>query len=257
MMLTTLLILFVTGILCGVMNALAGGGTFIAFPVLIFLGLPPISANATATVGVWPGTLATMFAYRRELALHVRRLPMEALLVLIGSAVGAIIVLHISNPAFIHLVPYLLLMATLLFTFRNQIVMSMRLVPGTKPSLLYMSACIAFLMLIALYGGFFGAGMGILLLAYLGMSGMHHMHEMNAVRSTLGLASGTISLVIFAFSGVVGWLHALALGLGAMSGGYLGAYYARRLPQAWSRNCVIAIGWGMTLYFFWKTWKTL
>ena len=252
MPLTTILILLIAGIISGGLNAVAGGGSFVAFPVLIWLGLSSIEANATATLAVWPGTFATMFAYRKELASHTKKLPYFISLSILGGAIGALLLLHISSTHFARLVPYLLLAATLLFTFRTRLMVWIGQMGHSSSSLLYRILMVTLFVAICIYGGFFGAGMGILLLALLGLMGMHHMHEMNALRSCSGLCANSIAILLFAASGIILWPHALVMALGTIIGGYGGAYYARRLPQSWSRKAVIMIAWGMTGYFFLK-----
>lgn len=226
------------------------------FPTLIFLGLLPIEANATATLAVWPGTFATMYAYRRELRVHSSRLPLVVALSVGGGVIGALLLLHISNDAFVQLVPYLLLIATLLFTFRTLLLKTTQTLfvhsAGVTKSLWYSAFTLGLFMLIAIYGGFFGAGMGILLLALFSIMGMQNLHEMNALRSCSGLCANSIAIVLFLSSGIIAWPQALIMAVGGVIGGYGGAYYARSWPQSWTRNAVILIGWSMTLYFFGK-----
>lgn len=252
-------LLFVAGVISGGLNAVAGGGSFIAFPALIWVGLLPINANATATLAVWPGTLATMFAYRRELATHTRKLPLYITLSILGGLIGAMILLHISNATFANLVPYLLLAATLLFTFRRQLIswvhaLSMRYA-GRSTLPLYSMLMIILFIAISVYGGFFGAGMGILLLALFSLMGMQNLHEMNALRSCSGLCANSIAIALFSASGIIMWKQAFAMAIGGVLGGYGVAHVALRLPQSWSRYAVIIIAWGMTGYFFWKQYN--
>jgi len=257
MTLTETAVLAGTGFLSGLMNSIAGGGSFLAFPVLMFLGLLPINANATSTVALWPGTLSTMIAYHQELWLQKKRLPVLITLSIIGGAAGAITVLHISNDSFIRVVPYLLLIATLMFTFRPQIINWIRARAhrsdeevSVSQLFIFFTFCLAFIL--SVYNGFFGAGFGIMMLAALGLMGMHHMHEMNAVRSCCGLVSNTVALIIFIVSGLVSWPHVFFMAGGAVIGGYGGAKMARTMPPDHVRRMVIILGWGMTTYFFWK-----
>jgi len=253
---TDITLLFFAGVVSGVLNALAGGGSFVAFPVLILVGLLPIEANATATLAVWPGTFATMFAYRKELVTHTKKLPFFISLSVVGGMIGAAMLLHISNAAFANLVPYLLLAATLLFTFRTRLIAGINKV-SSHEGYSYISPFYSIIMAIlfvaiSIYGGFFGAGMGILLLALFSLMGMHNIHEMNALRSCSGLCANSIAIIMFGFAGIILWPQALVMAVGGIIGGYGGAYYALRLPQVWSRNAVVVIAWSMTIYFFWK-----
>lgn len=259
MTLTNVLILLSAGLISGLMNSVAGGGSFVAFPALIFLGLSPIMANATATLAVFPGTFATMFTYRNELLVHKDKLPSFILISLIGGAIGALILLHVSNTTFASLVPYLLLTATLLFTFKRRLTKFIHIMSnhyeGKKVSVLYSALMMILFIAIAIYGGFFGAGMGILLLALFSLMGMHSIHEMNALRSCSGLCANIIAIILFGSHGIIIWQDAAIMAIGGIIGGYFGAYYALRLPQIWSRNAVITIGWCMTIYFFWKQYS--
>jgi len=224
----------------------------VAFPALMWLGLSSIEANATSTLAVWPGTLATMLAYRRELRTHTRKLPYFIALSLIDGGIGAVLLLHMPTSVFTRLVPYLLLAATLLFTFKTRLISWIGSIGHDTSSPWYRCITVTLFIAICVYGGFFGAGMGILLLALFGMMGMHHLHEMNALRSCSGLCANSIAIVLFASSGIILWPQAIVMGIGCIIGGYAGAYYALRLPQAWSRLAVITIAWSMTVYFFWK-----
>jgi len=202
-----------------------GGGSFVAFPVLIFLGLSPIEANATATLAIFPGTFATLFTYRNELLLHKEKLPFYISLSTIGGAVGALILLNISNVTFSSIVPYLLLVATLLFTFRARLI---RLINkftkksgGARGGGAYHAFMVFLFIAISIYGGFFGAGMGILMLALLSLMGMHNIHEMNALRACTGLFANIIAIILFGMSGIIMWKDAAIMALGCIAGGFL------------------------------------
>lgn len=254
MSITEIALLLGAGIFSSALNAVVGGGSFITFPTLIFLGMPPIQANATSTVALWPGTLASLWAQRRELAKNTKKLPVFVPLSLLGGGIGAFVVIHISNDHFAGIVPYMLLVATLLFTFRPQLI---RWVLGFSARkglgvVSYWSAVVITQLLISIYGGFFGAGMGIMFLAFLGMIGMHNMHEANAVRNCSGACINSIATLIFIASGKVIWLHMAIMCAGAMVGGYFCAHYARKLPSEWLRKAVVVIAWVMTICFFWK-----
>lgn len=252
------LILLLVGLTSGLMNSLAGGGSFVLFPTLVFLGLQPIAANATATLALLPGTFTTMYTYRKNLVVHNKQLITYIAISIAGGAFGAMLLLRTSNTDFAKMVPYLLLTATLLFTFRMQILLWIRKISrNTEPdslnnSLPYRIIMMILFVAICIYGGFFGAGMGIMTLALFSLMGMQNLHEMNALRSCIGLCANVIAALMFCTSGVIAWQHALIVAIGAVFGGYFGAYYALKLPQSWSRNAVVIIGWVITIYFFRK-----
>ena len=245
-------ILVSSGLVSGAMNSLAGGGSFVAFPVLVFLGLLPIEANATATFAVFPGTVSTLFIYRKELLKHKEKLPFYISLSTIGGAFGALLLINISNESFATIVPYLLLMATLLFTARPVINKITRQRVVGSGSVAYRALMILLLIAICIYGGFFGAGMGILMLALLSLMGMQNIHEMNSLRACVGLFANIIAIVFFGISGLIQWQYAAIMAIGCILGGYFGAHYALKLKPSISQMIVIIIGWSMTVYFFWK-----
>src|SRR5947199_1089948 len=248
-------VLFVAGILGGTLNSVAGGGSFITFPTLLFTGVPPINANATSTVALWPGSVASTSAYRKELAKQERvRLLVLSGTSLIGGVLGAILLLRTSQTTFVQLVPYLLLMATVLFAFSAPITNRLRRrnietkETGTSWSGL---VGIAFLQLIiAVYGGYFGGGIGILMLATLGLMGMENIHEMNALKTLLTTFINGVAVIIFIIRGIVVWPQAIVMVIGAIIGGYTGAYFARKIDPRLIRGFVILVGVSMTIYFF-------
>jgi uncharacterized membrane protein YfcA len=249
-----IVLLVVAGVLAGIMNAVAGGGTFLTFPALVFIGVPSISANQTSTVAVFPGQVASFWAYRNILAAETRTVLVLGLTSLIGGSVGAIILLHLSSASFDRLVPWLLLFATLAFAFGNAIRrrLGWRLVSESSTGIgwapLIKAAGIQFV--IGIYGGFYGAGAGILELAVLDMLGLENIHLANALKVILTTAFNTLALLIFIVVGKIFWPEALIMGAATVAGGYGGAWVAQRLPQFWVRRFVIAVGATMTCYFF-------
>jgi uncharacterized protein len=247
-------VLVVAGVLAGIMNAVAGGGTFLTFPALVFTGIPSVAANQTSTIAVFPGQVASFWAYRNILAAEKRTVLVLGVTSLIGGAIGAFILLHMSNSSFDRLVPWLLLCATLAFAFGNRLRrrLGIRLVsqPGGEIawSPLLKAACIQ--LVIGIYGGFYGAGAGILELAVLDMLGLENIHLANALKVILTTAFNTLALVIFVAVGRIFWREALIVGVATITGGYGGAWVAQRLPQSLVRLFVIAVGATMTLYFF-------
>ncbi len=248
-----ILILFIAAILGGTLNAVAGGGTFITLPALIFTGVLPINANATSTVALWPGSVASTGAYRQELMKQKRSL---VLLLsgtsLIGGILGAELLLSTSQSTFVKLLPYLLLVATVLFALSGPITARIRerRVQNSRTSWLTIVGISLLQFVIAIYGGYFGGGIGILMLATLGLMGMENIHEMNAMKTLLTTFINGVALVLFIIRGIVAWPEAIVMIIGAIIGGYGGAYYARRLDPRLVRWFVIAVGVVMTIYFF-------
>lgn len=243
-------LLFFAAMAAGALNSVAGGGTFIAFPALIFAGVPPIAANATCTIAVWPGALASVLAYRQELKLHQKKLPLMFAVSLIGGAIGAVVLLSTPAQTFEFLIPWLLLVATLLFIGSPYITRYLQTHPNQQILPLWCSILIQ--LCIAFYGGYFGAGIGILMLAMLSLLGMTHIHEMNALKTVLGSAINGVAVIVFIMSGVVVWKFAIVMVFGAVAGGYLGAHFARKIPKERIRLLVACIAMAMTAYFFLK-----
>jgi uncharacterized protein len=246
-------VLFIAAILGGTLNAVAGGGTFITLPSLIFTGVPPTNANASSTVALWPGAIASIWAYRKELAKQRRSI---ILLLggtsLIGGVLGAELLINTSQSTFVKLLPYLLLVATVLFALSGPITTRLRKnAPAKKRQSWLMLVGIALLQLvIAIYGGYFGGGIGILMLATLGLMGMEDIHEMNSMKTLLAATINGAAVVIFVMRGVVVWPQTILMMVGAIIGGYGGAYFARKIDQRWVRGFVIVVGVSMTIYFF-------
>jgi uncharacterized protein len=248
-----ILILFIAAIFGGTLNAVAGGGTFITLPALIFTGVLPINANATSTVALWPGSVASTGAYRRELMKQKRSLViLLSGTSLLGGILGAELLLSTSQSTFVKLLPYLLLLATVLFALSGPITARIRerRVQNNRTSWLALAGIALLQFVIAIYGGYFGGGIGILMLATLGLMGMENIHEMNAMKTLLTTFINGVALVLFIIRGVVVWPLAIVMIIGAIIGGYGGAYYARSLDPRVVRWFVIAVGVVMTIYFF-------
>ncbi|WKW11141.1 sulfite exporter TauE/SafE family protein [Pseudogemmatithrix spongiicola] len=232
------------------MNAVAGGGTLVTFPALVALGVPPITANATSTVALWPGTMASMWGYRAELSGGRRWATAFAVPSFAGGVVGALLLLQTPEKRFAAIVPWLILGATALFIAQKPLMMALaerggvrREIAGADGHLLPPSA--AFLLYqfgVAVYGGYFGAGAGILMLAALGLMGLTNIHQMNGLKNWGGGVMNLVAVIIFALSGVVIWPVALAMALGAGIGGIGGSLLAQRVGQVWVRRSVVAIG---------------
>jgi len=247
-------LLFVAAMLAGVMNSVAGGGTFVTFPTLIFTGVPPIPANATSTIAVWPGSLASVGAYWKKLPRTNTILLPLTLVSIAGGLLGALVLLNTPQATFMHLVPYLFLVATLLFTFGKKISGGLGgiLKSGQPLSGLAIGGAMLVQFVIAIYGGFFGGGMGILMLALLAMIRMEDIHSMNAVKNLLAAAINGAAVVAFVVGGAVRWPQAIVMIAGAVLGGYGGAHLAQKLDPKLVRGFVIVVGFGMTAYFLWR-----
>ena len=250
------ILLFLSAALAGAINSIAGGGSFIAFPALIFTGVPPINSNAMCSVALFPGSLASIGGYRLELIEERKILPLMILTSIVGGIAGAVIMLKTPPNTFMELVPYLLLIANLLFIFGPRITASFRNRNAEKGTNRFrlLTGTIILQLFIALYGGFFGAGMGIMMLAALTLMGMDNIHKMNAFKVVLGSCINGIAAIIFISAGVILWLQACVMIIGAVIGGFWGAYYARKYDPAKVRIIVILIGSAMTLYFFAKVY---
>jgi uncharacterized protein len=246
--------LFFAAILGGALNAVAGGGSFITFPSLLFTGVPPIPANATNTVALWTGINASGSAYRRRLNVPLRVVVPLAATSLMGGLGGAFLLLRTPAHTFMRVLPWLLLGATLLFLSGRRLAGQGRSKIGHQASPKAIVAAALCQFFIAVYGGYFGGGMGIVILAMLSAAGMADIHAMNALKSVLSSAVNGIAVIAFIVARAVYWPQGLVMIGGAIVGGYFGAHYALRLPGAWVRRFVILIGAGMTLYFFWKAY---
>lgn len=237
------------------MNAVAGGGTLITFPALVALGVPPIVANATSTVALWPGTMSSMWGYRRELAGARRWATAFAVPSFAGGIVGALLLLQTPEKRFAQLVPWLILGATALFMAQRPLMRLLanagsvrreiagadgHLLPPTASFLIYQFA-------VSVYGGYFGAGAGILMLAALGLMGLTNIHQMNGLKNWGGGVMNLVAVVIFAVSGIVNWPIALAMAVGAGIGGIGGSLLAQRVGQNWVRRAIVTIGLGSGL----------
>jgi uncharacterized protein len=246
------LVLFVAAVLGGMLNSVAGGGSFIAFPALIVTGVPPINANATNTVALWPGSVASARAFAKSL--HVPRTMIVTLVAtsLVGGVIGAIVLLHTPQKTFLRLVPWLLLLATLLFTFGPAITAWMRAHMGQRrgPEWLSVVGTVGLQLPIAIYGGFFGGGIGILMLSMLSVMGLENMHTMNALKNLLASSINGVAVVTFIIAGAVVWPQAIVMIVGAIAGGYGTATFVQRLDPKLVRRFVMLVGFAMTIYFF-------
>ncbi len=242
------LLLFSSAFAAGVLSTIAGGGTFFTFPALVYVGLPPVIANATSTLAVTPGYLGGVLGFRKEIAaLDQRQLWALCFWALVGGVIGACLLLISSDRAFSALVPFLLLAATLAFWFgdavRAWLTAHVRLRPYSPISLIAVS----------IYGGYFQGGLGIVLLALISLWGQRDVIQMNALKNALSLVLGLVPVAVFAVGGLIDWQPALLMMIGALIGGYAGAPLAKWLPKAMVRGFIVAVGLTLSSIFFWRT----
>lgn len=240
----------------GVINSIAGGGTLITFPVLIWLGLDPKVANATSTVALWPGLFGGLFGYRRELENSSAILLRLGITSVIGGAVGAWLLIWTPSPIFARLVPFLILFATVLFMAQGAITRRLRWqsIAG-EPKLSWWLGAILFQFFSSMYGGYFGAGNGIMMLAALGLLGLQDLNRANGIKNFLGICINSIAVLSFAIMGLVVWPDALLMAGAALIGGYFGAKMAVRVGQTTIRRAIIVIGFVITIVMVWRLWR--
>ena len=239
-----LFLLCIAAFVAGAINSVAGGGTLLTFPALLSIGVPPIAANATSTVALVPGSFAAFYGYRDELEGSARReLLWFAIPSLIGGVIGALIVDRVGDRTFARLVPWLIFSATALFALQPPIKAWLsRVSPHNTGTARRAPFVIAFQLVVSIYGGFFGAGMGILMLAALGLLGLTNIHRMNGVKNFAAVCINGVAAITFAILGRVRWSLALVMAVAAIAGGILGARVAKRIGEAHVRRVVIGIG---------------
>jgi uncharacterized membrane protein YfcA len=247
-------LLFLSAACAGGINSVAGGGSFLSFPALVFTGVPPIAANATSTIALWPGSVASIGAYRARMPTSRRFMIPLILVSASGGVMGAMWLLHTPEKTFMDVIPYLFGVATLLFAFGKRLTGSFAHLfkSGGNISGPLIAAASVGQLAIAVYGGFFGGGIGILMLAMLQMIHMEDIHAMNGFKALLGAAINGAAVITFILAGIVRWPQALVMIAGAMVGGYGGAHYAQKIDHRIIRAAVIAVGGGMAIYFLWK-----
>jgi uncharacterized membrane protein YfcA len=237
----------------GAMNAVAGGGTLVTFPTLILTGTGAEIANATSTLALVLGTAGSMFGYREHVRAIKSWLARFALVSAVGGLIGAIILTHTKDSLFAKMVPFLILFATLLFMAQNafrRFADSSGLATARGPRAIW--AAMAFQFIVAIYGGFFGAGIGILMLASLGFLGMTNIHEMNALKTVLGALINAVATIWFIRAGLIDWQKAAIMTAGALVGYYMAARYAQRISQHRVRQLISAIGFTISGFMFYK-----
>jgi uncharacterized protein len=244
---------FGAAFVAGAINSVAGGGTLVSFPTLIWLGLDSVTANATSTVAIWPGTIGSMVGYRRELGAAEPRFLALIVPSLIGGIVGAMLLRMTPSSVFDRLVPFLILFATMLFMAQEPVQRKLKTgSTGARSSTGWLVGAMLFQLGVGLYGGYFGAGIGILMLAALSILGLKEIHEMNALKVILGGTINGVAAAYFIWKGMVYWPYVLVMAVGAIAGGYGGAGVARKLGGRTVRRIVIGIGFAMAVSLFFK-----
>jgi len=255
-----LLAVAAAGVAAGAVNSIAGGGTLLTFPALVALGIPAIVANATSTVALWPGTAASIWGYRDLLVGMRTWVRLFAIPSVIGGLVGATLLLATPASRFDAIVPWLVFGATLLFIIQRPLAERIRrrnesrgivqTVDDQTADLAVQPSfkLLAFQFGVAVYGGYFGAGIGILMLAALGLMGFRNIHRMNGLKNCGGMCANAVAAATFAISGLVSWPVAGAMAVGAIVGGYGGSRLAQRVPQARVRQAIIVIGLASSLW---------
>ena len=236
-------IILLAGIAAGVINVIAGAGTLITFPTLLALGIPPVTANVSNTVGLVPGSIAGVHGYRRELKGQWRRIAWMALFSAIGGVVGGLLLLILPAEAFSAVVPYLLLVAALLSAIQPRVARFVRrksaeTVHDTRP---LSFGLVLGILATGVYGGYFGAAQGVVLLALLGILWSTDMHRANGAKNVLAGVANVVSAGIFISSGMVDWMVALLIGVGSAAGGWLGARIGRLLPAVVLRTILVVV----------------
>ncbi len=240
-------LLFGAGLLAGGANAIAGGGTFFTFPALLSVGLPPVVAIASNALAVWPGHAAAVPAFLPQLKRPAQNLTRRSLIALSGGVIGALLLLATEERVFTPLIPWLLLLATGIFAFGGQLRMLLLRLPARLHT---PSVYLGIEFLFAIYGGYFGAGLGVLLIACLVITGHGDLHEINGLKNWLASLISTVAIAVFAWSGLIAWAPALVVMAGAVVGGYGGARLSQQIPHRLLRLTIIGIGLALSLYYF-------
>lgn len=246
-------LMFAAAFCAGAVNSVAGGGTLLTFPLLIWLGLDPKVANATSTVALWPGLFGGLFGYRREMDDSARILMRLGAVSVVGGGVGAWLLIVTPSPTFARLVPFLILFATILFMLQSPVTRWLRLpspAAGSQKSWWTIAVVVQFFS--AVYGGYFGAGNGIWMLAAMGLLGMHDIHRANGIKNFLGICINSVAVIAFAVSHLVSWPRSLVMAVAALLGGYLGARIAQRVGRLFIRRAIVVIGFVIALVMLWR-----
>ena len=249
------LVMFAAAFTGGMMNSIAGGGTLITFPVLLWLGLDPKVANATSTVALWPGLIGGLWGFRREMENSRPILVRLGITSVIGGGLGAWLLILTPSATFAYLVPFLILFATALFTLQVPITRWLGTgAPQERPRARWWTGAIIFQFFSSIYGGYFGAGNGILMLAAMGLLGLHDIHRANGIKNFLGICINGVAVFSFSIAHMVLWPRALLMAVAATIGGYVGARTAQKVGRKFIRRVVVAIGFTITVVMIWRMW---
>lgn len=256
-MIFDVILLFSAGLIGGVLNSIAGGGSFITFPALVFVGVPPLLANATNTFSSCAGYLSGAYAFRHELIKHKRELIFIVLTSVFGGAFGAFLLLQTSEILFVKTIPWLLLFATILLIFGSKINSLLKHYADKNKYAFQFKSVFLFLMLLAVcvYGGFFNAGFGIIILSYLTLSGHTNINVMNGIKLVVSSSVSLIAIFLFVLHGSIVWFEGSLVLVGTMLGGYFSAHISMKVPQHYIRTFVILMSCIITSYFFYVTYS--
>lgn len=247
MTITMIALLAAAGFFAGAVNAIAGGGTFLVFGAMTLAGIPPIVANATSAIVQFPGYVTSTLAYRDEISSRWRSAIVLVVVSIIGSTGGALLLLALDNRSFHLIVPWLLAAATLVFAAGPWLRPAGS---AERPAGSPLSVVSQFLN--SIYGGFFGAGMGVMMLAVLGLTTGGSYHHLNALKNMLAMTIASVAIIVFIGGGVIAWPETIVMMPAGALGGYSGVWLARRVPQVILRWCVIVVGAALTVYYFAK-----
>ena len=246
------LLLLCAGLIAGTINTLAGGGSFVLFPALLAVGIPPVIANASNTYASLPGYMSGAFGFWADIKRHRDKLVPYTIVSLIFGYLGAELLLHVSNTQFSVVVPWLMLFAVLLFAFGGKINAMVQRANGH--GMVFAALLWVLLAVVSLYGGFFNAGLGVLLLAFLALAGMTDIHAMNGLKLWVSAVISLISVVRFALSGAIDWYHGSIALVGVVIGGYTAARLAHLVPQKLLRTLILIYAGVLTAWFFWTAY---
>lgn len=252
----TIVLLFVAGFIGGTLNSLAGGGSFIMFPALLFAGVPPVLANASNTYACLPGYISGAVGYWRHIVPHKDKLLAYCVIGLIGGFLGAETLMRVSDEQFAVIIPWLMLFAVTIYIFGQRINrwLAARSSGSRRMAVVGTIGLSILLLALCFYGGFFNAGLGIILLAYLALAGFNDVHAMNGLKLLISSVVSIVAVVRFAATGSIAWVEGSAALAGALVGGFLAAYFAHLIPAKVLRGFIIVYGIALTGYFFWATY---
>jgi uncharacterized protein len=243
--------------IAGVVNSIAGGGGFLAFPSLMAAGIAPVQANATNTVALWPGQFTSIIGYRRELQAHTRLILPCVVAAVVGGISGAWVLLHTSQGAFFKLIPWLFLLGAVMFSISGRVSRAMQArrerAEGKEKHLhpIWLGIILTF---VCFYVGYFGAGAGFITMTVLSLFGVSKLAEINALKVISTTIANGVAVIAFIISGAVAWHYCAAMMLACAIGGYVGAHNSRRISDRVLRPIIVTFGFTVAVYFFWKAY---